>query len=403
MTDATEIRTFKIDIEQSELDDLHDRLGRTRWPDELPGVGWAYGVPLGHVKELAEHWRTGYDWRAAEAQLNAFPQFTTTIDGPNIHFLHVRSPEARRAAADPHARLAGLDRGVPGVIGPLTDPRAHGGDPADAFHLVIPSLPDFGFSGPTAEAGWNSAASPAWAELMAGSATSATAPRAATGARSSPPSWAASTPAQVVGVHVNARPTMPYGEVPPNGDFTEAEQARLERLAELALGRAWATRDPGHPAADPGIRAGRLAGRPARLDRGEVQGVDRPPRRCPSAVDRDRILTNVMLYWLTGTAGSAARSTTRACSHVGGPSPSVRRCRPGVAVFRERLSVRRYRRARPQRRALVGVRPGRPLRRDPGARTPRRRCPDVLREDSLIGNRAENFWMAAVSGRTFTT
>ena len=127
------------------------RLARTRWPDELPGVGWDYGVPLDYVKELAEHWRTGYDWRAWEARLNEYPQFTTTIDGQNIHFLHVRSPE-------PDALPLILTHGWPGsivefldVIGPLTDPRAHGGDPADAFHLVIPSLPGYGFSGPTPE------------------------------------------------------------------------------------------------------------------------------------------------------------------------------------------------------------------------------------------------------------
>ena len=127
------------------------RLARTRWPDELPDVGWDYGVPMEFVAELAEYWRHGYDWRAWEARLNAYPQFTTTIDGQNIHFLHVRSPE-------PDAFPLILTHGWPGsvveyldVIDPLSTRRRHGGDAADAFDLVIPSLPGFGFSGPTHE------------------------------------------------------------------------------------------------------------------------------------------------------------------------------------------------------------------------------------------------------------
>jgi hypothetical protein len=88
-----EVRPFRIEVPEADLDDLRERLARTRWPDELPDVGWSYGVPLGYVKEMAEYWRTGYDWRTHEARLNAFPQFTTTVDGTNVHFIHVRSPE----------------------------------------------------------------------------------------------------------------------------------------------------------------------------------------------------------------------------------------------------------------------------------------------------------------------
>jgi epoxide hydrolase len=151
--DCPEIPPFRIDISQADLDDLNDRLVRTRWPDELPGVGWNRGLPLGYLKELAEYWRTVYDWREWEARLNDLPQFTTTIDGQNVHFLHVRSPE-------PDALPLIITHGWPGsvvefldIIGPLTDPRAHG-DTADAFHLIIPSIPGFGFSGPTRETGW---------------------------------------------------------------------------------------------------------------------------------------------------------------------------------------------------------------------------------------------------------
>ena len=161
------IRPFRIEIPQADLDDFRDRLDRTRWPDELPGVGWSYGVSLGYLKDMVEYWRTSYDWRVHEARLNEFPQFTTTIDGANVHFLHLRSPE-------PDALPLILTHGWPGsivefldVIEPLTDPRAHGGDPADAFHLVVPSIPGYGFSGPTRDTGWDAErVAKAWDELM---------------------------------------------------------------------------------------------------------------------------------------------------------------------------------------------------------------------------------------------
>src|SRR5262249_39539542 len=160
------MQPFRIDIPQADLDDLHRRLEDTRWPSELPGVGWQRGVPLGYLKELAGYWRTTYDWRTAERHLNQFPQYTTQIDSANVHFLHVRSPE-------PTARPMILTHGWPGsvaeflnVIGPLHDPGPHGGDPADAFHLVIPSVPGYGFSGPVAETGWDlTRVAPAWARL----------------------------------------------------------------------------------------------------------------------------------------------------------------------------------------------------------------------------------------------
>ena len=167
MTNDSTIAPFRIDIRQAELDDLQQRLARTRWAEELPAdesapagpvpPGWEYGVPVGYVRQLVERWRTGYDWRAWEARLNAYPQFTTEIDGQNIHFLHVRSPE-------PGALPLIISHGYPSsvveflsIIGPLTDPRAHGGDPADAFHVVAPSIPGFGFSTPVGETGWEMA------------------------------------------------------------------------------------------------------------------------------------------------------------------------------------------------------------------------------------------------------
>jgi epoxide hydrolase len=162
-----EIRPFRVEVPEADLEDLRDRLARTRWPDELPGVGWSYGVPLAYVKGLAEYWRTAYDWRKHEAVLNEYPQFTTAIEGTTVHFLHVHSPE-------PSAMPLIMTHGWPGsvvefldVIGPLTDPRAHGFDPADAFDLVIPSIPGYGLSGPTQDAGWTTGrVATTWAELM---------------------------------------------------------------------------------------------------------------------------------------------------------------------------------------------------------------------------------------------
>jgi epoxide hydrolase len=164
---STQIHPFRVAIPQADLEDLADRLARTRWPDELPGVGWSRGVPLGYLQELAAYWADGYDWRAQESRLNQFPQFTTTIDGQTIHFLHVRSPE-------PDALPLLVTHGYPSsivefleIIGPLTDPRAHGGQPGDAFHVVAPSLPGFGFSTPVREPGWEVARTTrAFAELM---------------------------------------------------------------------------------------------------------------------------------------------------------------------------------------------------------------------------------------------
>ena len=148
MTDS-DIRPFQVDIPDADLDDLKQRLGRVCWPDELPDVGWTYGVPRRYVRELVHYWRDGYDWRAHEGMINAQPQFETTIDGQRVHFLHVRSgdPDAMPLIAThgwPMSVIEYLD-----MIAPLTGPRAHGGDPADAFDLVIPSVPGIGFSGPT--------------------------------------------------------------------------------------------------------------------------------------------------------------------------------------------------------------------------------------------------------------
>ncbi len=144
---SEEITPFRVEIPEADLDDLRQRLRRTRWPDPETVGDWSQGIPLAYTRALCEYWLEHYDWRACEASLNRFPQFRTEIDGVGIHFLHVRSPHE-------NALPLVLTHGWPGsvvefrkVIGPLTDPVAHGGDAADAFHVVCPSLPGFGFSG----------------------------------------------------------------------------------------------------------------------------------------------------------------------------------------------------------------------------------------------------------------
>jgi pimeloyl-ACP methyl ester carboxylesterase len=338
MADNTEIRPFHIDIAQTELDDLRDRLARTRWPDELPGVGWSYGVSLGRVKELAEYWRTRYDWREHETRLNKSPQFTTTIDGQNIHFLHVRSPE-------PDAMPLILTHGWPGsvaefldVIGPLTDPRAHGGDPADAFHVVAPSLPGYGFSGPTDETGWGvQRIARAWAELMRRLGYERYGAQGGDWGAQISPELGRTDPAHITGVHVNAFVASPVGNPGETDGLTEAEQARLE-----GLGR-WRTERSGYAmiqSTRPQTLAYALVDSPVGQLAWNTEWFDDYGENV-GAVDRDAILTNVTLYWLTGTAGSAARLYREGAASWGRiVEPST--VPTGVAVFRGDSSIRRF-------------------------------------------------------------
>src|ERR671911_46355 len=164
---ATEIRSFQIEIPEEQIDDLRRRIAATRLPSKELVEDRSQGVQLATLQELARYWATDYDWRKAEAKLNALPQFTTAIDGVDIHFIHVRSPHA-------DALPLLMTHGWPGsvielleTVGPLTEPTAHGGRAEDAFHLVLPSLPGYGFSGEPTELGWDAGRTArAWAELM---------------------------------------------------------------------------------------------------------------------------------------------------------------------------------------------------------------------------------------------
>jgi epoxide hydrolase len=335
------IQPFRIEIPQADLDDLRDRLARTRWPDQLPGVGWDYGIPLEYVKELAEYWRTSYDWRAHEKRLNAFAQFTTTIDGQNIHFLHVRSPE-------PDALPLIITHGWPGsiaefmeVIGPLTDPRAHNGDPADAFHLVVPSIPGFGFSGPTGDRGWNvRRVAQAWGELMQRLGYRRYGAQGGDWGSSISRELGLIVPEHLVGVHLN----MLFSQRPDDvTDLTDEEQARLQALRQFrttgsGYGAIQSTRPQTLAYGLTDSPAGQLAWIAEKFGEWTDGGLP------DEAVDRDQLLTNVMLYWLTGTAGSSARLYYEA-AHSGTWGPPVTSTAPtGVAVFPREIAppIRRF-------------------------------------------------------------
>ncbi|WP_068921672.1 epoxide hydrolase family protein [Planobispora rosea] len=301
-----DIRPFRIDIPQAQLDDLGARLAGTRWPDEVPGVGWSRGVPVDYLKELAEYWRTGYDWRAHEAALNEHPQYTTTIDGQNIHFLHVRSPEP---GAVPLVLLHGWPGGVVDfldVIGPLSDPRAHGGDPADAFHLVIPSLPGFGFSTPLAGPGMNAAAmARVLVRLMSLLGYERYGVQGYDTGSWVAPAIGRQAPGQVVGVHVNALITFPIGEEGEMDGLSETEQRRWQAMQDFNDGYLQCNSKRPQTVTY-GLHdspVGQLAWIVEKF-----KELTDPEEGLPEdSVDRDRILTDVSLYWLTGTAGSAAQ------------------------------------------------------------------------------------------------
>jgi pimeloyl-ACP methyl ester carboxylesterase len=336
----TKINPFRIDIPQADLDDLRDRLARTRWPDELPGTGWSYGVPSAYARQLADYWRTEYDWRAQEAALNRYPQFTTEIDGQNIHFLHVRSPE-------PDALPLIITHGWPGsvaeftkILGPLTDPRAHGGDPADAFHVVAPSLPGFGFSGPTRETGWSPRrAAHAWAELMRRLGYDRYGAHGGDTGSVISPELGRLAPGNVIGVHVNGAlgfPTFQPGEL---DGLTEAEQARLAQYSDqdrAAYAMVQSTRPQTVAFGLHDSPAGQLAWIVEKFK----EWTD-PAHALPEeAVDRDQLLTDVTIYWLTGTAASSARLYKEGAADWGRPVEKSD-VPTGVAVFPGDAGVRR--------------------------------------------------------------
>jgi epoxide hydrolase len=324
VSDASqEIRPFRIQIPQADLDDLADRLARTRWANELPldssgpqrgpvPPGWEYGVPVGYVRDLIDHWQHKYDWRAWEARLNQYPQFITEIDGQPIHFLHVRSPEPAATPLIlthgwPNTFLEYLD-----LVAPLTDPRGHGGEAADAFHVVVPSLPGFAFSGPTREPGWDAhRTARAWAELMRRLGYDRYGAHGNDAGAIVAPLQGRVDPEHVIGVHVNQLFSFP------SGDPAEFEGLTPEELQYLQFLQGFvdhAVHDK-LQAAQPQTVAHALADSPA----GQIGWSG---QLFGDALSKDHILTNVAIYWLTNTAASAARFyyENKHATHPTGPS-----------------------------------------------------------------------------------
>ena len=302
------MRDFRIETPQADLDDLRERLLRTRWPDPSTVEGWTQGVPLDYVQDLCAYWANGYDWRRVEAQLNAYPQFVTGLDGGgddsvDVHFLHVRSPHE-------DALPLILTHGWPGsiveflgVIDELTEPS----DGADAFHLVIPSLPGYGYSGKPTTAGWGvERIATAWAQLM--DRLGYERYGAAGGDWGSMITAALGTgmPEAVVGIHL----TMPLAEAPPEEErqaLTKTEkEARQDAKKFRRFGAGYSAEQSTRPQTLGYGLTDSPAGQCAWIIEKFWDWTDSagPPE---NVISRDRLLDNVTLYWLTASATSSAR------------------------------------------------------------------------------------------------
>jgi pimeloyl-ACP methyl ester carboxylesterase len=338
-----DLSPFRIDVPEDELDDLRARLDHTRWPGGLASGGWSRGVPEAYLRALVGYWRTEYDWRTYEQRLNRLPQFTTTVDGQRIHFAHIRSPE-------PDALPLILTHGWPGsfvefldVVGPLADPRAHGGAAEDAFHLVIPSLPGFTFSTPLSGSGWGvGRIARAWDELMRRLGYDRYAAQGGDTGSLVSPELGRVAPERVVAVHVNGLLAHPPDHPAEVADLDAEGRRRLEvmqRWDEELSGYAilQSTRPQTLAYALTDSPAGQLAWIVERFK----DWTDPAAALPEEAVARDLILTNVTLYWLTRTAASSADQYVEGASQWHAPRPPSG-VPTGVAVFPMDRSVRAF-------------------------------------------------------------
>jgi len=303
---SDEITPFRIQVPEADLDDLQQRLARTRWPEAEPVSDWSQGIPLTYLKEVCAYWRDGFDWRKAEAALNAHPQFRTEVDGLGLHFQHVRSP---REDAFPLV----ITHGWPGsivefqkVIGPLTDPEAHGGDAADAFHLVLPSLPGYGWSDKPAEPGWGvERIARAWHALMTRLGYTRW------GAQGG--DWGSAVTTQIgmqdlggcVAIHTN----MPVA-APDPATMSDLDDTEKAALAAFAHYQQWDSGYSKQQSTRPQTLGYGLVDSPAGqaawiLEKFQAwTDCDGHPE---NALSRDELLANVSVYWFTATAASSAR------------------------------------------------------------------------------------------------
>jgi pimeloyl-ACP methyl ester carboxylesterase len=297
--------SFALEVPQAELDDLGDRLRRTRWPDAETVDDWSQGIPLSYVQELCAYWADGYDWRATEARLATLPQFTTEIDGLDIHLLHVESPH-------PDAFPLVLTHGWPGsvvefldVIGPLVDPVAHGGNAEDAFHVVVPSLPGYGFSGKPTEPGWNvERIGVAWAELMRRLGYDRYGAQGGDWGSMVTAAVGEADPDHVAGIHLN----MPVAGPPADGPELTADE--VAALSDYSEHQKWGTGYSKQQSTRPQTLGYGLADSPAGQCAWIVEkfwawtDCDGHPE---NVLTKDQLLDNVMFYWLPGAGASSAR------------------------------------------------------------------------------------------------
>ncbi len=311
---ATEVLPFHVEIPEEQIDDLRRRIAATRWPSKELVEDRSHGVQLATMKELARYWTTDYDWRKAEAKLNALPQFTTEIDGVAIHFIHVKSPHE-------NALPLIMTHGWPGsvielleTVGPLTDPTAHGGDAEDAFHLVLPSLPGYGFSGEPTELGWDSGRTArAWAELMHRLGYTRYVAQGGDVGALVTDLMGRQAVEGLVGYHLNLlTAVLAIGDHLPKE--SEQERAAAEAVAKFRqdgfgyfLEMATRPQTIGYALLDsPVALAAWLLDHDTdsyyKISRAFVDGEP------VGNLTRESIVDNITLYWLTGTAASAARS-----------------------------------------------------------------------------------------------
>jgi len=301
-----EVTPFRVEVPEAALEDLRQRLDRTRWPEPETVPDWSQGVPLSYLRALCRYWAEGYDWRVTERRLNRLPQFRTDLDGLGIHFVHVRSPE-------PDALPLVMTHGWPGsiveflkVLGPLADPVAHGGAAADAFHLVCPSLPGYGFSDKPARSGWGiERIAGAWAELMGRLGYERYGATGADWGTSVSALLAQAAPDRVAGIHLV--PPLAPPDPATFGDLTERERAALASLEHAA---EWDSGYSQEHATRPQTIGYALVDSPAALCAWIVEKLwawTDWDCRLEDVLSRDEVLDTVMLYWLPGTGASAAR------------------------------------------------------------------------------------------------
>jgi pimeloyl-ACP methyl ester carboxylesterase len=304
MTD--DLTPFRVEVSDADLADLRERLGRTRWPDAETVDDWSQGVPLGYLRELCRYWAEGHDWRATEARLNAFPQFRTEIDGLGIHFLHVRSPH-------PDALPLIITHGWPGsvveflkVIGPLTDPTAHGGEAGDAFHVVCPSLPGYGFSDKPARPGWNvQRTAGAWTQLMARLGYQRYGAQGGDWGTSITTSIGQQDTDHVVGIHLN-----PPIAAPDPATFDDLTETERSALAALEHAQEWGSGYAEEHTTKPQTVGYGLVDSPAALCAWIIEkfwGWTDNDGHLDDVLTRDEVLDDVALYWFTATGASSAR------------------------------------------------------------------------------------------------